>query len=457
MTKDVSQALGRATVAAGFGFGLVQLDVTIVNVALPAIAKVLGSDLSELQWVVDAYALIFAAALLSAGFLGDQYGARKIYLGGIALFAAASLGAGLAPNSAALIGARALQGLAAAAMLPCSLALINHAAGDSRSRATAIAWWTAAGSIALALGPIVGGMLVGVASWRSIFLVNLPICLIGALLTLRVPEIGRLETRKRGLDLPGQVLVILALAGITGAVIEAGPLGLDPITFGIGAVGIAAAVAFVPVEARSRAPMLPLKLFSDRNFSTATFYGVAMNLTFYGAIFVFSLYLQRVLGYSAVETGLAYLPLSVTLFFANLVSGRCVAKLGSRMPMALGAVIDAAGFALLRLAGTSTSYWLLLPAFVLIAAGTGLGVPAMSTAVLASVEKKQSGVASAVLNAARQAGGAIGVALFGTLAGDGRDHVVSGMHQSSFIAIGLLVVAAALALIAVQPQSEMLP
>ncbi|MGH6613316.1 MFS transporter [Sphingomonas sp.] len=168
-------------------------------------------------------------------------------------------------------------------MLPCSLALINHASGDSKSQATAIAWWTAVGSIALALGPIVGGLLLGVTSWRSIFLVNLPVCFICAILALRVPETERQETHKRGLDLTGQLLAVLALAGITGAVIEARPLGPNPITFGIGAVGLVAAVAFVWVEARS-APMLPLEVFSDHNFSAATVYGVAVNLTLYGAI-----------------------------------------------------------------------------------------------------------------------------------------------------------------------------
>jgi DHA2 family methylenomycin A resistance protein-like MFS transporter len=443
--KTAAHTLVWTTIAAGFGFALVQLDVTIVNVALPAMARALHSDVSLLQWVVDAYALAFAAVLLSAGFLGDRYGARKIYLIGTALFAAASLGAGLAPNAAVLIGARALQGLAAAAILPCSLALINHAAGNAKARAKAIAWWTAAGSIGMALGPIIGGLLLGIASWRSIFLVNLPICAAAIVLTLRVPETPPHAVRERGFDLPGQALAILALTGITAALIEARPLGLSPATIAMGILGIAAAIGFVMVESRSRAPMLPLRLFRNRNFSAATLYGVVINFTLYGVIFVFSLYLQRVLGYNAVQTGLAYLPLSITLFIANMICGRWVAHGGSRTPMTVGGLIAAAGFALLLSADAHTSYGLLLAIFVTISLGIGLGVPAMSTAILASVEKKQSGIASGALNTARQAGGAIGVALFGTLAGDGSAHVVAGMHQGTLIAIALLIGAALLA------------
>jgi DHA2 family methylenomycin A resistance protein-like MFS transporter len=451
---DTSGRFWWTTLAASFGFALVQLDVTIVNVALPAIAKALDSDIAGLQWVVDAYALAFAALLLTAGFLGDRFGARKIYLLGFALFAAASLACGVAPNAWTLIVARTLQGVGAAAILPCSLILINHSARDDRLRATAIGWWTAAGSVAIAVGPIASGLLLGIASWRSIFLINLPVCLAGALLTWHVPETKRDNATAQRLDLPGQAFAIIALAGITGAVIEAKPLGVGPVVLGIGLAGIAAALAFVVTEARSDAPMLPLTLFHNRGFSAATVYGIIVNLTLYGVIFVLSLYLQRVLGYSPVATGLAYLPLTAVLFVANLVSGKWVGKIGSRLPMILGVVIAAAGFGTLLLAQNDSPYWLLLPAFILIPAGVGLGVPAMTTSVLASVEKKRSGIASAVLNAARQAGGAIGVALFGTLAGDANDHVVAGLHTASLIAAGLLLSAGLLAFMTIKPKGD---
>lgn len=428
--------------AASFGFALVQLDVTIVNVALPSIGHALGGGTAALQWIVDAYAVSFAALLLSAGFLGDLFGSKRVYLAGMALFAAASVACGLAPGAGWLVGARVLQGVGAAAMLPASLALLNHACQhDEKLRAKAVGWWTAAGSVTIAAGPIVGGLLLGLAGWRSIFLVNLPVCIVGALLTLRVEE-----TRPRavaGFDVPGQALAVLAMAALTAAVIEAQPLGLaSPVVLGAAAAGVLAAIAFVLVERRAARPMLPLGLFARPGFTPALLFGVAANLTYYGMVFVLSLYLQAVLGYGPVKAGLAYLPLTATFFAVNLVSGWWVGRAGSRLPMVAGALIDAAGFGLLLLLTARSPYWLMLPAFALLPGGMGLGVPAITTAVLASVDKAQSGIASGVLNAARQAGGAIGVALFGALVAGGREHIVPGLHASAMLAAGLLVLAA---------------
>jgi DHA2 family methylenomycin A resistance protein-like MFS transporter len=447
MTEKKSTTVGWTVAAAGFGFALVQLDVTIVNVALPDIAKALGTDVAGLQWVIDAYALTFAAFLLTAGFLGDRLGARKIYLIGFGIFAVASLACGLAANALVLIAARVIQGLGAAAMLPCSLALINHATGhDKALRAKAVGWWTAAGSIAIAAGPIIGGLLIGAASWRSIFLVNMPVVVAGALLTFRVEETA-VKTGSNSFDLPGQILGVVALAAITGAVIEAKPLGFaSPTVLGLAIAGLIAAIVFIRVEAKSPSPMLPLSLFRNASFSWAVVYGVVVNLTYYGIVFVLSLYLQRVLGYSAIRAGVAYLPLTATFFAANIVSGWWVGKWGSRGPMIVGALIDAIGFALLLLLVANSSYWLMLPAFALMPTGMGLGVPAMTTAVLASVESEVSGIASGVLNAARQAGGAIGVALFGSFAGDGAEHVVSGLHMSALTSIAMLGAAAVIAM-----------
>lgn len=431
--------------AASFGFALIQLDVTIVNVALPRIGAELHAPVTLLQWVVDSYALCFAALLLSAGFLGDRFGARKVYQGGLILFGLASVACGLAPSAPFLIAARALQGVGAAAMLPTSLALLNHVSGhDGKLRAKAVGWWTAAGSITIAAGPIVGGLLLGAAGWRSIFLVNLPICILAALQTLRVEETE--AKAQGGFDIPGQILAILALAALTAAVIEAKPLGVTSLfTLGLAAIGIAATVGFLLVEAQSTHPMLPLGLFKHSTFSVAVAYGVIANLTYYGIIFVLSLYLQNALGYGPVQAGLAYLPLTATFFIVNIFSGWWTGHSGSRQPMVIGALIDAAGFALLLLLGAESPYVAMLPAFALLPAGMGLGVPAMTSAVLASVEKRMSGLAAGVLNAARQAGGAVGVALFGALGGEQGAGIVAGLHQSSAIAVALLVVAALIA------------
>lgn len=445
------RSIALTVIAASTGFALIQLDVTVVNVALPAIGRALGASLSGLQWVVDAYALSFAALLLTGGYISDRLGARCVYLGGLGLFAAASLACGLASNAPTLIVGRLAQGAGAAAMLPCSLALINHAAdGRPARRARAIGWWTAAGGIAMATGPIAGGLLLGVATWRSLFLVNLPVCLFGALLTLEIEETDR-HPRERGFDLAGQALAILALAGVTGAVIETKPLGLaSPGVLVAALVGALAAIGFIRRERRILEPMLPLSLFGSWSFSGAVLYGAVMNFTYYGVAFVLSLYLQRTLGYLPVSTGLAFLPLTATFFVVNLISGWWAGRAGSRAPMIVGGLIDAGGFLLLALvAGQDTPYWRLAVAFVLMPGGMGLGVPAMTTAVLESVASERSGLASAVLNAARQAAGAMGVALFGALAGDEPTHIVAGLRNGAWLAVAVLLVASAIAAMAI--------
>ncbi len=431
--------------ATSFGFALVQLDVTIVNVALPRIGSDLGTSVAGLQWVVDAYALVFAALLLTAGFLGDRFGAKRLYFGGLGLFALASLCCGLAATAGTLIVGRALQGIGAAAMLPSSLALLNQASGhDAKLRAWAVGWWTAAGSITIAAGPIVGGLILGAASWRAIFLVNLPICALGAWLTSRVPDTDR-TNGKRGFDPLGQILGIVALGALVGAVIETKPLGLThPLVLAGFALGVAAALAFVAVETKASTPMLPLGLFRAPGFAACIIYGTVVNLTYYGIVFVLSLYLQRGLGYGAVATGFAYLPLTATFFAVNVLSGTLVGRFGSRPSMVWGAVVDAIGFALLLRLSLGSPYAAMLLPFALIPAGMGTGVPAMTTAILAGTAKEMSGIASAVLNAARQAGGALGVALFGALAGETPDHVVSGLHASAVAAVALLLCAAVL-------------
>jgi DHA2 family methylenomycin A resistance protein-like MFS transporter len=454
--QRLQHSVARVTTAASFGFALVQLDVTIVNVALPHIAGALRAGVAGLQWVVDAYALSFAVLLLSMGYFGDRWGARRVYLGGMALFALASVFCGSAGNSAMLVAGRTLQGVGAAAMLPCSLALLSHAtAHDHALRARAVGWWTASGAIAIAAGPIIGGLLLSLTSWRSIFFVNVPVCALGAWLTWRVPETERKPHDGR-FDLPGQALAMLALTGLIMTVIEAKPLGwTHPLVLACAGVTTITAPWFVWVESRSLAPMLPLRFFKSPGFSMAVAYGVVVNLTYYGIVFLLSLYLQRVHGYGALRTGLAYLPLTATFFGVNVFSGWLVGRIGARPPMVLGALIDAAGFGLLSLLGAGSSYWLMLPAFALLPSGMGLGVPAMTTTVLSAVEKQASGTASGVLNAARQAAGAVGVALFGSLAGDSSPMIVRGLHRSAWIAVAMLLLTAVLAFRGLDHRSDL--
>ncbi|MEO8884371.1 MAG: MFS transporter [Devosia sp.] len=444
--KTTASIAGVVT-AASFGFVVVQLDVTIVNVALPAIGKSLNAGIAELQWVVDAYSLVFAVLLLSAGVIGDRFGSRRAYLAGFGLFALASLACGFAPTAATLIAARAAQGIGAALLVPSSLALLNHASGhDAALRAKMVGIWTAAGGVSIAAGPVIGGLLVASVGWRAIFLVNIPICVLAVFLTLRATSNAAAESNQKGLDLLGQGLAIAALTGLVGAVIEARPLGIaHPVVIGGAIVAVLAGLAFVVVEQRVHEPMLPLKFFGQRNFSTATVFGISVNLTYYGVIFVLSLYLQQVKGWSATQAGLAYLPLTAGFIASNMASGAISARVGSRLPMIAGGLIGAVGFGLLALLNADSSYWAMLPPFILIPAGMGLAVPAMTTAILGSVERSASGVASAVLNTARQAAGAIGVALFGALASG--DQIVSGLQLSALISLALVLCAAGLAAI----------
>jgi DHA2 family methylenomycin A resistance protein-like MFS transporter len=431
--------------AASFGFMVVQLDVTIVNVALPAMARDLGGGVAGLQWVVDAYRLAFAVLLLSAGVLGDLFGARRVYLAGFGLFAAASAACGLAPNASALIAARAVQGAAAALMVPNSLVVLNYATGhDDKLRARAVGIWTAASGMSIGVGPVIGGLLLTSFGWRSIFWVNLPICLAGAALTLAfAPATPRRDEEPR-LDLAGQGLAILALLGLVGGVIEARPLGMGSgIVVGAGLLFVVAAIGFVAVEHRSRAPMLPLHFFRNAGFDAAVGFGVAVNLSYYGVLFVLALYLQGAHGWSPLEAGLAILPLTLTFIVSNLVSGWLIGHFGSRLPMVIGGLIGAVGYGLLVTLTAKSPFLVMLPVFLLIPFGMGLGVPAMTTAILAGVDRAWSGTASAVLNAARQAAGAMGVAIFGALASNGQ--AVRGLHASGLVSAVLLVIGAGLA------------
>ncbi|MCA8017003.1 MFS transporter [Burkholderia metallica] len=448
-------ALARIVATVSTGFVVTQLDVTIVNIALAHLAADLRLPVAGLQWVVDAYTLAFAVLMLSGGALGDRFGARRLYVAGLALFALASLACGAASTPAMLIAARALQGVGAAAMLPNSLALLNDACRhDPHLRARAVGGWTAAGSVSIAAGPVVGGLLIAAWGWRGIFLVNLPLCAAGlaaayawvparrAAATASAPS-----TSIRTLDLRGQFIAIVMLTALTGAVIEWRPLGFThPVVAGGFALAALAALAFVAAEARTATPMLPLSLFRHRTFSAAVLFGICVNLTYYGTVFVLALYLQRARGESALQAGLAFLPLTGGFLLSNLASGRVVARHGPRAPMLAGALVAALGYGSLHFVDASTPLAALLVPFLLIPSGMGFAVPAMTTAVLASVAPERAGIASAVLNTARQAGGAMGVAAFGALAGGGgAAQVVAGLRIDTAVSVALLAAAALLA------------
>ncbi len=432
--------------ATSMAFVVGQLDVTIVNVALPAMARGLHAGVDGLQWVVDAYAVAFAAFMLSAGALGDRFGARHAFQWGMAIFALASTGCALAPTAGALDAARAVQGFGAAVMLPNSLALLNHAlAHDAAVRARGIGYWTAAGSISIALGPVLGGLLVSGVGWPAIFWVNVPLCALGFWLSRRLHETPTGKDRPP-LDVAGQLLATLLLAALIATLIESRTWGVaDPRIWAGAVVTLLLGGALWVAERRAAAPVIAADLFALRDFRGAVFFGAVVNGTYYGAIFVIALFLQTARHYTPIEAGLAFLPLTAGFFLSNVLSGRVITRFGTRKPMIVGALIDLLGFGVLALASTTDSFAFMALGFLLIPTGMGLAVPAMTTTVLSAVDKSRSSLAAAILNTARQAAGAIGVAVFGTLAQGGAARIVPGLRITCVASMVALAFAAAAA------------
>lgn len=424
------------------GYFLVLLDATIVNVALPTIGHRLHAGISGLQWVVDGYALALAGLMLTGGTVGDLRGHKRVVLAGLGLFGAASLGCGLAGSVAVLTGFRVFQGVGAALMLPGTLAVIANAYPEERERARAIGVWAGVGSCALPAGPLLGGLLVQVAGWRWVFLLNVPIVALALVASVRAVSESPVTTDRR-LDLPGAALGALGLVGVTFAFIEGGHGG-SVIAVAAAVCAGAAAVAFVWVERRTRDPLLPLGLLRRPPFVIANGVAGAMNLSSLGLLFVLTLYLQEVLHDRALTAGVALLPLFLPLCVLAPVGGRIVGRIGSRGPMLVGLLLAAAGVALLTLSGSATAYLTLLPALVLWGVGLAVLTPAVVSAAVSAVPAGRAGLASAVNNTTRQAAGAIGIAAFGALAGAPESPgFVSGFHAVAVIAAALLLAAAA--------------
>jgi DHA2 family methylenomycin A resistance protein-like MFS transporter len=420
----------RLVAAASLGFGVVQLDVSVVNVAIKPIGAALGGGISGLQWVVSAYTIAFAGLILTAGALGDRVGARRVYVAGFIVFILASLACGLAPGLGFLIGARAVQGIGAAVLVPCSLMLLNHAHPDAATRGRAVGLWAAGASVALSGGPLVGGALIAAIGWRAIFFINLPIGVVAVGLALRYAA----ETPRgysRGVDRAGQVTAVAALALLAGSVIEGGARGFTawPVLLGF-ALALSAAAAFVVIERRLRDPMLPLGLFRIPAFSESALIGVLINVAFYGLIFVLSLFFQRAQGLSALRAGLAFAPMTTIVLAANLIGGRVSAGRLARPALICGATLLGIASLALLATGPGTSYAGVVVQLMAIGFGLGLIVPIITSILLGAVEPARSGVAAGTLNTARQAGSVIGVAVYGSLTTSG---ITSGLHAALII------------------------
>jgi DHA2 family methylenomycin A resistance protein-like MFS transporter len=428
--------------ATSLGFAVVQLDVSVVNVAIKPIGSDLGGAVAGLQWVVNAYTVAFAALILSAGALGDRIGARRVFLSGFVLFTVASVACGLAPTLGVLIAARGLQGIGAAVLVPCSLSLLSHAYPEPEARARAVGLWAAGAATALSAGPLVGGLLIASLGWRSIFFINVPIGLVAIGLTfLYAAETTR--SPDRGVDVPGQVTAILTLVALTAAMVEAGRrgFGAPPVLAGF-AVAATAGVGFVVVETRREKPMLPLGLFRSRTFSATSAIGLLVNVAFYGLIFVFSLYFQTTRGYSPLRTGLAFAPTTAAVLVGNLTAGRLTRAFGTRKVLVVAALLMVVALAGLLVVDAGTGYPQIVGQLVALGLGLGVVVPAMTAALLSSVDTSRSGLASGTLNTARQTGSVVGVALFGSLAAA---DLVAGLRVDLVVSTGLALGVAAVA------------
>lgn len=412
-------ARGRGVLLATvLGSGIAFLDTTVVNVALPALQRALGTDLAGLQWVMDAYLLFLSALLLVGGALGDRLGRRRVFTLGLIAFAVASALCGLAPTVETLIVARALQGIGAALLVPGSLSIVKSSFDESEQGA-AIGAWAGLSGISTALGPLLGGWLIDVASWRWIFFLNLPLAAVAVWASRRfVPESKDPEASRFRLDLAGAALATVSLGATVFALIEGprGGWGLPSLV--AAAVGVIASIGFFRTERRSEAPMLPLELFSSRAFSGANLATLAIYFALSGTMFLLVLELQQVLGYSALMAGAALTPITVLLLVLSPLSGSVGARVGHRWPMAIGALIAAAGILLLLRVTEGRGYFThVLPGVALFGLGLAGVVAPLTTAVLASVPSGRSGLASGVNNAVARTAGLLAIALLPWIAG----------------------------------------
>ncbi|MGH8868766.1 MAG: MFS transporter [Actinomycetes bacterium] len=433
------------------GTGMVFLDGTVVNVALPSLGRDLDAGLSGLQWVINAYTLTLAALILLGGSLGDRLGRRRVFVFGLVWFAVASLLCGLAPNVPFLVAARALEGVGGALLTPGSLALIQ-ASFDREDRARAIGTWSGFAGITTALGPLLGGWLVDAVSWRWVFLINLPLAVIVLLVAVRhVPE-SHDPTVTGRFDVLGAACCAAGLAGITYALIEAPNDGATGPVVVAAVAGCAAAVAFVVVEQRSSHPMLPLGIFRSAQFTAANLVTFTVYAAFGGQAFFLIVQLQVVGGFSALAAGSAFLPITLLMLLLSPHAGTLAQRIGPRRPMTLGPLVMAAGLVLLSRAGPGVSYAAdVLPGVLLFGLGLAATVAPLTATVLGSAPQEHAGLASGVNNAVARAGGLLAVAVLPLAVGlSGEEYqdpaAFSGPYRAAMlICAGLLALGGVLA------------
>jgi EmrB/QacA subfamily drug resistance transporter len=398
------------------GSGVAFLDSSVVNVALPAIGRDVEGGLRVQQWVLDAYLLTLSALLLLGGALGDRYGRRRVFAIGMVVFTAASLACGLAPSGTTLIVARLAQGVGGALLVPGSLALINSAIRE-QDRGVAVGRWAGLTGVSSAIGPFVGGWLVDAASWRWVFLINLPIAAAALLALRRVPESHNAEVAEPP-DVGGAIAVTAGLSGTVFAVIEIPALGWTPLTTSAAVLGVAAMVAFGVLESRHPAPLMPPALLRSRQFTGANLTTLTVYAALSGALFLLSLQLQQSMGYTALQAGVATLPITVVMLLLSGRVGGLAQRIGPRLPMIIGPFGCALGLVLLTRAVPGASYPAgVLPGVLVFGLGLSITVAPLTSAVLASVPAERGGVAAGVNNAVSRLAGLLAVAVLPVVAG----------------------------------------
>ncbi len=419
--------------ALSFALFMIMLDNTVVNVALPSIQRDLGIGLSELEWTVNAYALTFAVLMLTGGKLADFFGRRRVFLLGLAIFTVSSLLCGLATSGDVLIGARTVQGVGAALMMPATLSIIS-ATFPPRQRGMAIGIWAGVSAMALAIGPLIGGLITEHIDWSWIFFVNVPIGIVGLVVGRLVVDESRDTSSEQRLDIPGLLASGVGLFALTFALIEANSYGwTDPVIIGLFVLSAIALVGFVLLEMHQRSPMLDLSLFRSSTFAGANVVALLTTLAMFGVFFFMSIYMQNILGYSATKTGAAFLPMTILIILIAPIAGRSSDRIGSRALMTAGMLCLATSLAIFSRLGLDSTFWDFFPGLILGGFGIALVMTPMTAAALGSVPVEKSGVGSGVLNTFRQVGGALGIAVMGAIVASYVDLSGGRPDPSSFI------------------------
>jgi len=431
---------------------IVGLDVTIVNVALPSIGRDFGSTVSGLQWTVDAYTLVLASLLMLSGSTADRLGRKRTFIVGLGVFTAGSLLCSLAPSITWLVVFRMVQAVGGSMLNPVAMSIITNTFTDPKERAQAVGVWAAVVGVSMALGPVVGGVLVSSVGWRSIFWINLPVGLAAIVLTLRyVPESRAPKARK--VDVPGQLLVIALLSTLTYGIIEAPNKGWGaPVIVGAFAAALAALTALVIQERRSPEPLIDLRFFRSVPFSGAAVTAVAAFATLGGFLFLNTLYLQEVRGFSPLKAGVCTLPMAAMTMLLPPISGRIVGHRGSRVPLVIAGICLTASCAMLSTIGATTSFAWLFAAYVVFGIGFGFVNAPITNAAVSGMPRAQAGVASAIASTSRQVGSTLGVAVVGallaaTLAGSSVRSVATATRSGWLVLTGCGVVVLAVGLV----------